>query len=138
MIVAMAKKHRLPAPPLRPEDIDWLQRHDWPGNVRELQNVIERAVILSRGVRLRLDIALPRQPDLTTALNPLWDRRDDDAVLTDRECRDRERANVLRALERSAGRIYGRGGAADLLGLNPTTLASRLRALKIAVPKASL
>jgi transcriptional regulator with GAF, ATPase, and Fis domain len=42
----------------------------------------------------------------------------------------------MRALERSAGRIYGRGGAAELLGINPTTLASRVRALKIAVAKA--
>jgi transcriptional regulator with GAF, ATPase, and Fis domain len=57
-------------------------------------------------------------------------------VLTDRECRERERANVIRALERSHGRIYGRGGAADLLGLNPTTLASRLRALKVEVARA--
>jgi transcriptional regulator with GAF, ATPase, and Fis domain len=49
-------------------------------------------------------------------------------VLTDRELREREHANVMRALERTGGRIYGRGGAAELLGVNPTTLASRLRA----------
>jgi hypothetical protein len=54
----------------------------------------------------------------------------DDVVLTDREVQDRVRANVMRALERSEGRIYGPGGAAELLGINPTTLASRLRALK--------
>lgn len=52
------------------------------------------------------------------------------------ECRDRERANVMRALEISEGRVYGRSGAAELLGINPTTLASRLRALKIAAAKA--
>ena len=50
--------------------------------------------------------------------------------------REQERANVLKALERADGRVYGPGGAAELLGINPTTLASRLRALKIAVAKA--
>jgi transcriptional regulator with GAF, ATPase, and Fis domain len=63
-------------------------------------------------------------------------RADADAVLTDREWRDLERANMLRALDRTDGRVYGRGGAAELLGLNPTTLASRMRALNIAVAKA--
>jgi transcriptional regulator with GAF, ATPase, and Fis domain len=134
-IARMAKRHRMPAPPLTPEDIEWLQRYDWPGNIRELQNVIERAVILSKGVRLRLDLALPRIAGVTGEPATPSDSRRDDVVLTDLECRDRERANVMRALEHSEGRIYGRGGAAELLGLNPATLASRLRALKIAVPK---
>jgi transcriptional regulator with GAF, ATPase, and Fis domain len=118
---------------LTPGDIEGLRRYSWPGNVRELQNVIARAVILSKGVRLRLDIALPSGAGASGG--PLWpsDNRDD-VVLTDRECRDRERANVMRALERSAGRVYGRAGAAELLGINPTTLASRLRALKITLP----
>jgi transcriptional regulator with GAF, ATPase, and Fis domain len=135
-ITRMSKKHRVPAPPLTPDAIEWLQRYDWPGNIRELQNVIERAVILSKGVRLRLDVALPRVAGATGDPTPPSDRRSDDVVLTDRECRDRERANVMRALERSEGRIYGRGGAAELLEISPTTLASRLRALKIAVARA--
>jgi transcriptional regulator with GAF, ATPase, and Fis domain len=54
-----------------------------------------------------------------------------DTVFTDREWRDRERANLVNALKRAHGRIYGSGGAADLLGVKPTTLASRLRALRI-------
>ena len=56
-------------------------------------------------------------------------------ILTDRECRERERANLMKALQRADGRIYGEGGAAELLAINPTTLASRLRALKITSPK---
>src|SRR5262245_55350158 len=133
-ISRVSKKHRMPAPLLTPEDIDSLQRYDWPGNIRELQNVIERAVILSKGERLRLDVSLPHVPG--AAGETAWPSGSrDDVVLTDRECRDRERANLIRALERSEGRIYGRGGAAELLGINPTTLASRVRALKIAVAK---
>ena len=132
-ISTVSTKHRVPAPRLTAEDIDRLQRYDWPGNIRELQNVIERAVILAKGVRLRLDVALRNGAGASG--ESTWSLGDrDDVVLTDRECRDRERANVMRALARSAGRVYGRGGAAELLGINPTTLASRLRALKIAPP----
>lgn len=93
-------------------------------------NVIERAVILSKGVRLRLDIALA---DMPAEAAPAPDVSE--VVLTDRECRARERANLLKALQRANGRIYGHGGAADLLEINPTTLASRLRALKITAAK---
>jgi transcriptional regulator of acetoin/glycerol metabolism len=111
-------------------DANRLQEYAWPGNIRELQNVVERAVILSKGVRLRLDLALGDLPATVTAVpDPA------DVILTDRECRARERANVIKALERAEGRVYGAGGAADLLGINPTTLASRLRALKIAPPR---
>ena len=131
-IARMSKRHGMPAPPLTREDSDWLQRYDWPGNIRELQNVIERAVILSKGGRLRLDVALPNLAGAPGQTPSPSDSRSDGGVLTDRECRDRERANVIKALDRADGRIYGRGGAAELLGLNPTTLASRLRALKIA------
>ncbi len=58
-----------------------------------------------------------------------------DAILTDREIRERDRANLMKALQRTDGRIYGAGGAAELLGISPTTLASRLRALKITPPR---
>jgi transcriptional regulator with GAF, ATPase, and Fis domain len=135
-ILRLSKRHRVPAPPLARADIEQLQRYDWPGNIRELQNVIERAVILSKGVRLRLDVALPRLAAGTAEPTSPRDSCHDDVVLTDRECRDRERANMIRALERCGGRIYGRDGAAELLGINPTTLASRLRALEIEVTKA--
>jgi transcriptional regulator with GAF, ATPase, and Fis domain len=135
-IARVSTKHRMPSPPLTPEDIACLQRYDWPGNIRELQNVIERAVILSKGVRLRLDVALPQIGGATSKPLSASASSRDGVVLTDRECRDRERENLMRAVERCDGRIYGRGGAAELLGINPTTLASRMRAFKIAVAKA--
>jgi DNA-binding NtrC family response regulator len=107
-----------------------LQQYDWPGNIRELENVIQRAVILSKGGRLRLDIALADVPTRATSAPDMAE-----VVLTDREVRARERANLMKALERTEGRVYGADGAAELLGINPTTLASRLRALKITPPK---
>jgi transcriptional regulator with GAF, ATPase, and Fis domain len=136
MIASVSHRHRVPAPPLTSDDVDWLQRYAWPGNIRELQNVLERAVILSKGVRLRLDAALPEDASRLVEVDAEAGVRRDDPILTDRECRARERANVVKALERCGGRIYGRDGAADLLGLNPTTLASRLRALGIDVVRA--
>jgi transcriptional regulator with GAF, ATPase, and Fis domain len=127
---------RLGRPPLALTQADAarLVRYDWPGNVRELQNVIERALILSKGERLRLDLALnePNAQSFTLTTAPACSTESGQPqILTDRECRERERANILNALERANGRIYGEGGAAALLGLNPTTLASRLRAFKI-------
>jgi transcriptional regulator with GAF, ATPase, and Fis domain len=130
IIARVSKKNGIPAPPLTPEDNECLRRYDWPGNIRELQNVIERAVILSKGVRLRLDLAITGLPTRSSANSDL-----SDVILTERECRERERTNLMRAIQRTDGRIYGAGGAAELLGINPTTLASRLRALKITPPK---
>jgi transcriptional regulator with GAF, ATPase, and Fis domain len=135
-IARMSKRHRIPPPPLTTYDIQRLQRHDWPGNIRELQNVVERAVILSKGVRLRLDVALPSIVGASGEPASPSGCPHEDVVLTDLECRERERANVMKALARCEGRIYGKGGAAELLGINPTTLASRLRALKITLPRA--
>ena len=129
-IAEVSKRLRIQAPTLTQADAARLQQYDWPGNIRELKDVIERAVILSKGVRLRLDIALA---DRSATATSVPDRPD--LILTERECRARERANLMKALQRADGRVYGQGGAAELLAINPTTLASRLRALKITPPK---
>jgi transcriptional regulator with GAF, ATPase, and Fis domain len=126
-----ARRLRLPAPTLTHEDVSRLQQYDWPGNIRELQNVVQRAVILSRGSRLRFDLALPSQPAVMRLVPTPREPCADDVVYTDEEWRAGERQNLIRALQRSNGRIYGPSGAAELLGVNPTTLASRLRAHKI-------
>jgi transcriptional regulator with GAF, ATPase, and Fis domain len=134
IIADVSKRLRIQTPTLTHADAARLQQYDWPGNVRELQNVLERAVILSKGVRLRLDVALADLP--APAAPTTWPESDKpETILTDRECRERERANLMKALQRTEGRIYGAGGAAELLGLNPTTLASRLRAFKITPPR---
>lgn len=116
--------------------MDAFSRYNWPGNVRELQNLIERAVILSDNGILPNPLSTleaSRTDNPTAALHSRTGSppAPPEVILTDRECREFERANLLKALQRAEGRIYGEGGAAELLGLNPTTLASRLRALKI-------
>jgi len=119
-------------PPISRLQCEDLQDYDWPGNIRELQNLIERAVILSRGGPLRLELmhavrksgTTPRSPDAPVHLAPA-------AIVRDDEWRRRERANIIAALKRAKGRIQGPGGAADLLGLRPSTLQSRLRSFGI-------
>jgi PAS domain S-box-containing protein len=114
-----------------------LERYDWPGNVRELSNVIERAVILSEGGPLRIDLVLGESPPASAApvspSSPILPGAER-AVRSQLELNRQERDNVLAALETAQWRIYGPGGAAHLLGLKPTTLASRLKRLGIARP----
>lgn len=104
-----------------------LSRYDWPGNVRELQNVIERAVILSQNGRLRID--LPDQAAHAPVADGNHEARP--AVMTDMEIRGFERANIIAALKATGGKVFGSGGAAELMDMKPTTLASRIKALKI-------
>jgi PAS domain S-box-containing protein len=108
-------------------DVRRLMQYDWPGNVRELENVIERAAILARHARLRID--LPAAKTAAAVPAPA------DRLLTDDERRERDRANILAALESCGGKVFGRGGAAELLDVKPTTLASRIKALGIAFEK---
>lgn len=109
-----------------------LTRYDWPGNVRELQNVIERAVILAQNGRLRIDLPDAPGPHVSAA-TPGRTRADArPAVMTSAELRDLERSNIQAALAACNGKVFGPGGAADLLDLKPTTLASRMKALGIA------
>ncbi len=120
---------------LTPANIVELQRYDWRGNVRELQNVIERAVITARAGVLRFD--LPRADDRDNAemLNAAATRSGADAeVVPDAEMERRARENVARALDRAGWKIYGRDGAAELLGMRPTTLASRVKRLGLKRP----
>ncbi|MDZ4064787.1 MAG: sigma 54-interacting transcriptional regulator, partial [Coriobacteriia bacterium] len=106
-----------------------LTSYRWPGNVRELRNVIERAVILSPGRTLELHRALPGRSDAGVSDDVQQVAHHD--VLTDNQIRDLERANTLRALRTCSGRVSGPGGAAQLLGVRPSTLASRLKSLGI-------
>ena len=106
-----------------------LKRHSWRGNVRELKNVIERAVILTTGTHLRLDLAF--SPDSPPEVSRV--RRQDEFV-TDAEFRDLEKANLLAALRHANWQHSGPDGAAALLGLKPSTLAYRVKSFGLTKP----
>ncbi len=100
--------------------------------MRELRNVVERAIITSRTGRLDLERILPASdPSPQGAAPP-----PEGEILTERQLRQLERDNLAAALERTGGRISGEGGAADLLGLSPSTLKSRMKALEVRRPGA--
>lgn len=115
---------------LRRTDLRALGDYDWPGNVRELQNVIERALILSRGKK-RLSVELPQGGSGRGAVEAPFAGE----ILTDTEVQSLARNNLLVALERANWKVSGPGGAAELLDLNSNTLASRMRSLKIKRPQ---
>jgi PAS domain S-box-containing protein len=114
--------------PLEDSQRRLLRGYHWPGNVRELQNVIERAIILSAGMRLELDRAMGgATPAMVPDPVPLERAR----VLTAEEVLALERSNLVRALETCDWRVSGETGAARLLGLPASTLSSRMKALKV-------
>jgi transcriptional regulator with GAF, ATPase, and Fis domain len=101
------------------ESMRQLQRHQWPGNIRELRNVIERAVILSSGPQLTISIPQPavgRQPQASMTLREL------------------ETEHIRATLKSTFGKIRGPGGAAERLGLKPTTLETRMAKLGVTRP----
>jgi transcriptional regulator with GAF, ATPase, and Fis domain len=109
-----------------------LQAYDWPGNVRELLNVIERAVITSRTGTVLFDLphaqsSKSRKPD-PTPTSPSA------TVVPDVEMKRRERENILAALDQTNWRVHGPGGAAELLGVRPTTLTSRIKRMGFTKP----
>lgn len=108
-----------------------LQGYRWPGNIRELGNLVERAVILSGSGPLRLDQVLPNARPALADAPRARPEMDAETIVPEAEWRDRERANIRAALKRANGRIHGPDGAAELLGLKPSTLASRVKALKV-------
>jgi transcriptional regulator with GAF, ATPase, and Fis domain len=122
-----ARKLGRPKPRLTLANVQALQRYGWPGNVRELQHVIERAIITADGGRLTID--LPPGGEVRPARHAPPTEPAADRVLTDAELRKLEADNIRAALERANGKVSGPGGAAEMLGIKATTLASRIKAL---------
>lgn len=121
--------------PLSPECIRRLKAYDWPGNVRELQNVIERAIITSRDGRLNLDRALPDAAKAASAEPPQPLSSHPENIVTEQQMREMERNNIIRALEACSWKVAGEDGAARLLGVNSSTLNSRMKSLSIERPR---
>ena len=125
-----AKDLKCAKPRLTQAAVARLQHYDWPGNVRELRNVIERAVILARGGVLEFDLAITGQAAPVTRPNPPSASPAGSVAqpkfLTEAELERFERDNLVLALEAANWKISGRDSAAELLGVKPTTLLSRM------------
>lgn len=114
---------------LSDEQMSRLTAYDWPGNVRELQNVIECAVISARdGEPLRFDLPAS-SPDAAAFFGPA----EGPGILNESQRKEIERNSIVTALRRTGGRIGGPGGAAEFLGVRPTTLRSRMKAFDIEI-----
>jgi transcriptional regulator with GAF, ATPase, and Fis domain len=134
-IEVFSRRLNRPVPRLTEANLMDMKAHDWPGNVRELQNIIERALILSPHGRLHFDLPrvnsgapLPGQSLSEAASSPTT------PILTEADIAALQKQNMLAALIRSDWKIYGNDGAAQLLGIKPTTLIERMRRLKIKRP----
>jgi transcriptional regulator with GAF, ATPase, and Fis domain len=127
------KELKCPKPRLTRAALVSLQSYHWPGNVRELRNLIERAVILAQGGPLQFDLPTTALSVPAASKLPGPEGLDPD-FLTEQEIEQRARANLLRVLERAHWKIKGPDGAAELLGVKPTTLLSRIKKLGLKKP----
>jgi formate hydrogenlyase transcriptional activator len=138
-----AERLHKPAPRLTAEAMTRLEAYDWPGNVRELQNVLERAMILLRGDVIEADLLafpgrvvadagapIPPPPAAPSRIAP-GDGTSRARPLTLEEA---ERRVILEALESAGWRVSGRQGAAEQLGLKPTTLHAKMKKLSVHRP----
>ncbi len=125
------KRFNRPRLTLRKADVEKLRQYHWPGNVRELENVIERQVITADG-QLDFDlIGRDTADNAPTDSEQPPNRHFGTQVLTEQDMLELEKSNLVRALTACNGRVSGTDGAAAMLGMRPTTLASRLKKLGI-------
>ncbi len=107
-----------------------LKNQKWPGNIRELKNVIERAVISSTGNRLRLDLALP-DATVEKTLPTKLSQTEPGEFVTSAEFKELEKANLVAALRHANWKTWGPDGAAELLGMKPSTLTYQMKVFGI-------
>lgn len=135
IIERAATRLRLPVRQLTPRNVQELVGYDWPGNVRELQNIIERAMIRSETDRLDFGLAQgAAPPGLAEGSPAAGPDVGEGSIISEEEMRRRDRDNIVAALRRTDWQVYGRDGAAALLGMKPSTLASRLKKLGLEKP----
>jgi formate hydrogenlyase transcriptional activator len=118
-----------PEPKLTIANVKQLQAYLWSGNIRELQNVIERAIIIGKGNRLVFN--LPGNDKKIESNDVQQQVTESGLPYNETERLARDKVNIQAALELTKGKISGAEGAAELLGIKPTTLASRIKSLNI-------
>jgi len=130
----LVKELGCPKPRLTRAGIEALQGYDWPGNIRELRNVIERAVLFAQGGPLVFDVPGTGTSVDLTSLGPRNVVQAEPEFLTESEMRRRERENLFAVLQKAGWKVKGVNGAAELLGVKPTTLFARIEKLGLKRP----
>jgi transcriptional regulator with GAF, ATPase, and Fis domain len=126
-VALLAKELKCPKPRLTEAGVARLQNYGWPGNIRELRNVIESAVIVARGNALEFDLPMSiAEPALAPPRFEVGETAQLE-FLTEPEIQRRERDNLRIVLNKTGWKIKGADGAAELLGVKPTTLLSRIK-----------
>jgi DNA-binding NtrC family response regulator len=133
-IETVVKELKCPRPRLTRAGIEMRLNYDWPGNIRELCNVIQRAAIFAQGGALQFDLPMGNPPVEPISQEPAIGDDVDAGYLTEAEMRRYERENLSIVLQKTGWRIKGAAGAAELLGVRPTTLASRIEKLGLRRP----
>ncbi|CAG37042.1 sigma-54-dependent Fis family transcriptional regulator [Desulfotalea psychrophila] len=116
------------------QQLQELKEYDWPGNVRELRNIVERSAIFSLSGPLRLH--LPETADSSTHSHAIT-TEDSSVILSEKKMLELQRENTRAALAQCNWKIYGIDGAATLLGIKPTTLATRIKKMNLKRPVAN-
>ena len=124
----ISENRKVPYLPFSQKHIVELQRYDWPGNIRELQNVLERALITAKHGAVSFQYLLEQEPSQTIQHNQAVAI---EQVLSIQQLKQLETENLQLAIKLCEGKIFGDEGAAKLLGINPTTLISKLKKLGI-------
>jgi DNA-binding NtrC family response regulator len=123
----LVKELGCPEPRLTRAAIETLKDYGWPGNIRELRNVIERAVIFAEGGALEFDVPKSEFSVNLTSFQLRDAHQVESEYLTESEMRRRERENLLAILQKTAWKIKGSDGAAQLLGVKANTLIARIK-----------
>lgn len=131
---ASLQSMNIPRQQFTSQQLQELCNYNWPGNVRELHNVVERSAIFALSGPLRLH--LPEKMQSTTMATPelspeAFVAHENTRVLSEDEMLTFQRQNTKTALQQCHWKIYGEGGAAQLLGIKPTTLATRIKKMKL-------
>lgn len=129
MIEKFSKKLNKNIGKISENDIHFLLGYNWPGNVRELQNLIERAIIISRNNKIDWSVIIPETSESVSKGDNVID-----FIRTSAQMLELEKENILKALKKTKWKISGHNGAAQLLQMPSTTLASRIKALGIERP----
>ncbi|TBR37868.1 PAS domain S-box protein [Marinomonas agarivorans] len=111
-----------PYPKITRAHMQILMQYHWPGNIRELENIIERQIILAQGQRISFDFLVQNLGEIQPATQLTTP-----TLMSAQQHKALEKRNLEQALQTSGGKIYGINGAAELLGLKPTTLTSKLK-----------